>query len=85
MIPKLSDKLRDCYSGSMPGTPPYDDAFTASDFDPPPDLMSPEDPAAYDAWFRTEVEAAMASDEPGIPHDQMMAELRAIIAKRHKP
>lgn len=64
---------------------PDDDAVTASDFDPPSDLMSPEDPVAYDAWFRAEVEAAMASDEPGIPHDRVMAELRAIIAKHHKP
>lgn len=69
----------------MPDHTPDDAACTASDFDPPPDLMSPEDPAAYDAWFRAEVEAAMASNEPGIPHDQVMADLRAIIAKRHKP
>jgi hypothetical protein len=75
---KLSDKLRNCYSDSMPD----DDAFTASDFDPPPDLMPPEDPAAYDAWFRAQVEAAMASNEPCIPHDQVMAELRAIIDRR---
>jgi hypothetical protein len=81
MIAKLSDKLRDCYSGSMPDDAPY----TASDFDPPSDLMSPEDPAAYDAWFRAQVVAAMASDEPCIPHDQVMAELRAIIAKRSEP
>lgn len=58
MTVKLSDKLRDCYSASVPDATPDDDAFTA-----------------YDAWFRAEVEAAMASDGPVIPHDQVMAEL----------
>ncbi|WP_409593579.1 addiction module antitoxin [Sphingobium sp. SA2] len=60
-----------------------DDNFHASDFDPPPHLMSPEDPAEYDAWFRAEVEAAMASTEPGIPHEEVMKELQAIL-DRHK-
>ncbi|MDT7536078.1 stability determinant [Sphingobium sp. SA2] len=45
--------------------------------------MSPEDPAEYDAWFRAEVEAAMASTEPGIPHEEVMKELQAIL-DRHK-
>lgn len=40
-----------------------------------------EDEAAYDAWFRAKVERAMASEEPDIPHDQVMAEMDAIIAK----
>jgi len=38
-----------------------------------------EDAAAYDAWFRAKVERAMASSEPGIPHDIVMAEMQAII------
>lgn len=38
-----------------------------------------EDEAAYDAWFRAQVEAALASTEPDIPHEQVMAEMRAII------
>jgi hypothetical protein len=42
-----------------------------------------EDEAAYDAWFRAKVEKAMASKEPSIPHDQVMAEMQAIIDK-HK-
>ena len=49
------------------------------------EFATTEEVEAYDAWFRAEVEAAMASDEPCIPHDQMMAELRAIIAKHHGP
>ena len=38
-----------------------------------------EDAAAYDAWFRAKVERAMASKEPSIPHDVVMAEMQAII------
>ena len=38
-----------------------------------------EDEAAYDAWFRAQVEAALASTEPDIPHKQVMAEVNAII------
>jgi hypothetical protein len=34
--------------------------------------------------FRAKVEARMASTAPGIPHDQVMAEMRAII-ERHQP
>ena len=36
-------------------------------------------------WFRAQVEASLADPRPGIPHDQVMAELRAIIeAKKAK-
>lgn len=38
-----------------------------------------EDEAAYDAWFRAQVEAALASDEPDVPHEQVMSEMQAII------
>jgi hypothetical protein len=58
---------------------PDDDAFTESDFDPPPHLMSPEDPTEYDAWFRASVEAAIANPGPGIPHDVVMARMQAIL------
>jgi hypothetical protein len=57
----------------MPHDPPDFEGFSASDFDPPPHLMSPEDPAEYDAWLRASVEAALADPRPGIPHDQVMA------------
>lgn len=42
-----------------------------------------EDAAAYDAWFRAQVEAALASKAPRIPHEQVQAEVRAII-KKHR-
>lgn len=37
---------------------------------------------AYDAWFRAEVEASLADPRPGIPHDEVMAEMQAIIDRR---
>ncbi|WP_405053631.1 stability determinant [Sphingobium sp. MK2] len=46
------------------------------------EFATTEEAAAYDAWFRAEVEAAMASNEPGIPHDEAMARMQAIIDRR---
>lgn len=40
-----------------------------------------EEAQAYDSWFRAQVEAALNSTEPDIPHDQMKAEIREIIEK----
>lgn len=33
----------------------------------------------HDRWFRGEVRASLADDTPGIPHDQAMSEIDAII------
>ncbi|MGO1892908.1 MAG: type II toxin-antitoxin system RelB family antitoxin, partial [Luteimonas sp.] len=33
----------------------------------------------YDRWFRAKIERAMADTRPPIPHDQVMAEIEAII------
>ena len=41
-----------------------------------------EDAEAYDAWFRAKVEKALRSKDPGIPHDEVMAEMRELIAKK---
>ena len=43
------------------------------------EFATTEEAEAYDAWFRAQVEASLADSRPGIPHDQVMAELRAII------
>ncbi|HEY0622207.1 stability determinant [Sphingomonas sp.] len=40
-----------------------------------------EEAEAHDKWFRAQVEAALASTEPDTPHDQVMAEIDAIIEK----
>ncbi len=49
----------------------------------PPPIVSEFVTEAHDAWFRAKVEKAMASEEPGIPHDEVMAMAQAIIDK-HK-
>ncbi len=36
---------------------------------------------AYDKWFRAQVETALAETGPGVPHEQVMAKMRAIIEK----
>lgn len=48
------------------------------------DFATSEDAEAYNAWFRMKVERAMASKEPSIPHDEVVAQMRAVI-NRHKP
>ena len=49
------------------------------------EFATTEEAEAYDAWFRAQVEASLTDPRPGIPHDQVMAELRAIIeAKKAK-
>lgn len=37
------------------------------------------DPDAYDAWFRTKVQEALADPRSATPHDQVMLEARALI------
>lgn len=37
------------------------------------------DPDAYDAWFRTKVQEALADPRPAKSHDQVMREARALI------
>ena len=42
-----------------------------------------EDAEAYDTWFRKQVEAALAEGDDGnTPHEQVMAEMQAIIDKQ---
>lgn len=41
-----------------------------------------EEAEAYDLWFRAKVERALASKGPMIPHDEVMAEMRRIIAEK---
>jgi hypothetical protein len=39
---------------------------------------------AYDQWFRTQVQEAIDDPRPSIPHDQVMAEMRALIASKRE-
>ena len=37
--------------------------------------------ASYIAWLRTKVASSLADQQPSIPHDEVMAEMDAIIAE----
>lgn len=43
------------------------------------EFESEEQEASHDAWVRQEIEASLADDSSTIPHDQVMAEMDAII------
>lgn len=46
---------------------------------------SAEEEAAYNEWFRKKIEASLADPRPSIPHDEVMAEIDALLeAKRAK-
>jgi hypothetical protein len=38
-----------------------------------------EQAASYDDWFRAKVQEAINDKRPGIPHDQVMAEMDTLI------
>ena len=39
---------------------------------------------SYDRWFRARVQAALDDPSPGIPHDEVMAEMQALIESKLK-
>lgn len=43
--------------------------------------------ADYTAWLKAKVAASLADPRPGVPHDQVMAEMEAVIeaAEAHMP
>lgn len=48
----------------------------------PPELVAEGE--AYDAWFRAKVREALDDPRPGVPQDEVMAEMRALIAARRQ-
>lgn len=40
------------------------------------------DPKAHDAWFRAKVLEALTSQEPTVPHQQVMDEAQALIDRK---
>jgi len=52
---------------------------------PCPELEIDQDEAAYTHWLRAKVQEAIDDPRPGIPHAQVMAEMRAIIESKLKP
>lgn len=47
------------------------------------EFESEEAAESYDLWFRAQVQEALDSDEPDIPHEQVMREVSEII-ERHR-
>ncbi|HYW16343.1 MAG TPA: stability determinant [Allosphingosinicella sp.] len=45
---------------------------------------TPEEAAAYEKWVVDKV-ASLADERPSIPHDDVMAEMRAIIERKGRP
>jgi hypothetical protein len=48
------------------------------------EFATAEEAVAYDTWFRDQVQKAIADPGQSIPHDQVMADMRAIIAVKRK-
>jgi len=48
------------------------------------EFATAEEAAAYELWFRAKVQEALDDPRPSIPHDQVMAQMRAIIASKKK-
>lgn len=48
-------------------------------------FVSIEEAEAHDVWFRAKVREALDDPRPGIPHEQVMAEMQAIIDGKAKP
>lgn len=57
----------------MPALPPIESGFAST-----------EEAEAYDAWFRAKVERSLADPRPPIPHEQVMAEMKALIDSHRK-
>lgn len=43
------------------------------------EFATTEEAEAYDVWFREQVHEALADKRPKIPHEQVMAEIRALL------
>lgn len=49
------------------------------------EFESEEQAARYDAWLRAKVQASVEDPRPNVPHDEIMAKLKArLAAKRDK-
>lgn len=47
-----------------------------------PEFDTPEDVAAYVQWFRAKVQAALASTEPDVSHEEVMGGIRQIVDRK---
>ncbi len=54
-------------------------------YDQPKPPAVPRAAEEYDAWFRARVQEALDDPRPGLPHEQVMAEVRALIESKPVP
>ncbi|WP_126368041.1 antitoxin [Pseudomonas fluorescens] len=47
-----------------------------------PDFESEEQAASYDRWLRAKVHKSINDPRPSIPNEQVMAEMKALMAER---
>ena len=48
-------------------------------------VRSAHDAAAHDEWIRAKVAASLADPRPGVPHEQAMRRVRAVIDAKRQP
>jgi hypothetical protein len=48
----------------------------------PPDV--PTDPVEYDKWLCAQVQEAIDDPRPSIPHEEVMAQMRALLARKRQ-
>lgn len=48
------------------------------------EFATTEEAEAYDVWFRAKVQEALDDPGPGIPHDVVMAQMRALIESKKR-
>ncbi|HAV51469.1 MAG TPA: stability determinant [Brevundimonas sp.] len=48
------------------------------------EFATTEEAEAHDAWVRAKVEQSLAAPGPDIPHDQVMAEIQAMLDAKAK-
>lgn len=46
------------------------------------EFATPEEAEAYERWFRVKVQESLDDPRPSVPHDQVMAEMRDLLAKK---
>ena len=46
------------------------------------EFATTDDAAAHDAWFRAKVQLALTSNAAMVPHDQVMADARAVLEEQ---
>lgn len=44
----------------------------------------PTDPVKYDKWLRAKVQEALDDPRPGIPHEEVMAQMRTLLERKRQ-